>query len=111
MLIQDHLGPQHLGHQRTEDQNVRHVVDVDQVIAAFQRAPGQDAGGGENECGILVGVREFAAAPVLDGQAAHIEPVRAFASGGLVISEADEVTVIPSFNRASAARRGRGSAG
>src|ERR1700722_11119566 len=75
MLIENNLRPEKLRKYRTNDENIGHVMDVDQVISTPKRPPRQDEGRTQDENGILIGVGKNAAAVVADWNSRNIKSV------------------------------------
>lgn len=70
MKIENDSRAQNLWNQSTEDEHIRHVVDVNKVIAASEGSHGQGGEGDENENSVLREVAQFAAASPL-----HWDPI------------------------------------
>src|SRR5262249_40886033 len=91
VLIEDYLGSKRFRQQCTEDENVRHVVYIDQVIPAPERAPGENGSGHEDERRILVCVGKLAPAMMGNGETQDVQATQVFTLRQAIITLANQV--------------------
>jgi hypothetical protein len=91
--IQDDLRAERFGDQRAEDEQVRHIVDMDERVAPSQRTKSEKKERAEDECGILEEIGRGSAAAPLERQPQDVDSVeclsRGFVCGCLETDELD----------------------
>jgi hypothetical protein len=75
MKVEKDLRAEDLWRQCAEDEQVRHVVDMDEIKAAGQRAKSQEEKRAENERGILNDIGRGPAAVTPEGKAENVHSV------------------------------------
>src|SRR5678815_3838191 len=74
--VQDHLRPEEPGYQTAENQKVRHVVHVHEVIPAVKRTPDNNCRGNQEEGQVLVKVAQDSASPPGDRNSTDVDPAQ-----------------------------------
>src|SRR5262249_13022289 len=92
MKIQDDLGAEEFGNSGAEDQEVRHVVDVDEIEAPGQRTHGEQEERDQEERRVLKTIPDRSAAVASKWEPLDVDPVEGFSRAFLRgFPEADEL--------------------
>src|SRR5258708_7670268 len=94
MQIQNNFCAEQLRHDGGEDQYVRHIMDVDQIVTSSQAAPGKFGRTNRNECAILKIITRPAASLMIEWNPGYFQTIDNFAEWfGITFAQTNDFNV------------------